>query len=475
MLLHRFAFAVVLCLVLLVPSGACLGETEGSGELEGELVEIKDGLERMKASYESRIEALEEKAGEQDLLRAEIDEKEDEIRALKDKVMALEEDQDGGGLARRVEQLERAEAPRHKAAPVGAYGGLMNPDISFIANMKGFLSSDDDNPLNQRFLIQEAEIGFQGFLWPSIRGDAFVALEQHVEGDGYVNTAVHLEEAYVSFLDLPAGLQLQAGRQLQDFGRLNQLHPHHWAVPDTPLPLRRLFGDHPWLDDGVQISALIPNPWDLYVKVQGGVWSGWPLGHAHDHEDEEEVAEAAELDQLTRWNGNVFTARASLDFPISDNTNLMPGYSFAGDDGGDTFLHGLDLTLIHRWPRTYRRLRWQSELFYRDTRVSPTHHGVHDDHHLHTETRDADDWGGYSLLALTLDKYWETGVRFDWWDADHLGGEWGVTTFFSYFFSHSMFLRPAYRYSRLPDGDDEHLALVQFVWGLGPHAHRLED
>lgn len=462
MLSHQWKILVIVSVALLVPSSESLGQTEERGDLEGQLAEIRDGLERMKASYESRIEALEEKVGEQELLRGEIDEKEDEIRALKDKVMALEENQDSGGLSRRVERLERAEAPRHKAAPVGAYGGLMNPDISFIANMKGFLSSDDDNPLNQRFLVEEAELGFQGYLWPGIRGDAFVALEQHVDGDGYVATETHLEEAYVSFLDLPAGLQLQAGRKLQNFGRLNALHPHHWAFPDTPLPLLRLFGDHPWLDDGVQISTLIPNPWDAYVKVQAGVWSGWQLGHAHGDEHEGEVVEATEFEQLTRWRGNVYTARASLGFPLGENTNLMPGYSFAGDDGGDTFLHGLDLTLIHRWPQSYRRLRWQNEIFYRDWKAG------HD-------RRDADDWGGYSLLQLTLDKYWETGVRFDWWDADHLGSEWGVTTFLSYFFSHSMYLRPAYRFNSLPDGSDEHVALVQFVWGLGPHAHRLED
>jgi len=462
MLSHRWRLLLVLSLALFVPSSTALGETEGGGDLEDELAGIKNGLERMKASYELRIKALEEKVGGQDLLRAEIDEKEDEIRALKDKVMALEENQDAGGLTGRVERLEQAEGPRHKAAPVGAYGGLMNPDISFIANMKGFLSSDDDNPLNQRFLIEEAELGFQGFLWPGIRGDAFVALEQEVEGEGHVTTAAHLEEAYVSFLDLPAGLQVQAGRKLQNFGRLNPIHPHHWAFPDTPLPLLRLFGDHPWIDDGVQISTLIPNRWDAYVKVQGGVWSGWQPGHAHGDEHEEEVVEATEFEQPTQWRGNVFTARASLGFPLGDNTNLMPGYSFAGDDGGDTFLHGLDLTLIHRWPRTYRRLRWQSELFYRDWKEGPDH-------------RNADDWGGYSLLALTLDKYWETGVRFDWWDADHLDDEWGVTTFLTYFFSHSMFLRPSYRFNRFPDGSDEHLALVQFVWGLGPHAHRLED
>ena len=74
MLSHRRRLLVVLSLVLLFPAGASLGETEGRGDLEGELAEIRDGLEQMKASYESRIEALEEKVGEQELLRTEIDE-----------------------------------------------------------------------------------------------------------------------------------------------------------------------------------------------------------------------------------------------------------------------------------------------------------------------------------------------------------------------------------------------------------------
>lgn len=477
MLSSQWRFPWILCALLLLPASASLGQTPERGDRG--ISEAGSEFERLSASYEARIRALERKAAEQEALKAELGEKDDEIRALKDQVAALEDGRGSGSLARRVQRLEQAEAPRHTSAPVGAYGGLMNPDISLIVDMKGFASSDGDNPLNQRFLVEEAEIGFQGFLWPGIRGDAFVALEQEVDADGNVATEVDVEEAYVSFLDLPGGLQVEAGRQFQDFGRLNQLHPHHWAIPETPLPLLRLFGDHPWFDDGVQVSTLVPNPWEAYVKLQGGVWSGWQPGHAHAHGDEHEHEEGMHEaeDQRVRWDGNVFTARASLDLPLAEHTNLMPGYSFAGDDGGDTFLHGLDLTLIHRWPQSYRRFRWQNEFFYRDTRVSPVHHEHlhHDHHHLLPATRSADDWGGYSLLQLTLDRYWETGLLYDWWDADHESDEWGLTAFLSYFFSHSMYLRPAYRYSRFSDGRDEHLGLVQFVWGLGPHAHRLED
>jgi hypothetical protein len=472
MLSHQGKLLVIFSVATLVLAGASPGQAEERGDLESELEKIRDGFERMRSSYEARIEALERKVAGQEALKVEIDERDDEIRALKDKVAALEDGQGSESLAERVERLEQAEAPRHKSAPVGAYGGLMNSDISVIANMKGFLSSTGDNPLDEKFLVEELELAFQGFLWPGIRGDAIAALEQHVDEGGHVHTEIDLEEAYVSFLDLPPGIQVEAGRQLQEFGHLNALHPHHWSIPDTPLPLQRLFGDHPWFDDGVEISGLIPNPWEAYLKLQGGVWTGRQLGHAHEDEHEEE---AGEVGQVTQWDGNVFTAGARLGFPLSEDTNVTSGYSFAGDDGGDTFLHGLDLALIHRWPRTYRKLRWQNELFYRDTRVSPVHHGHEADDHLHLGRRHADDWGGYSLLQLTLDKYWETGIRFDWWDADHRDEEWGVTSFLSYFFSHSMYLRPAYRYNRFSDGSDEHMALVQFVWGLGPHAHRLED
>ena len=127
MLSHRRRLLVILSLVLLVPARASLGEMDGRGDLEAELAEIRDGLERIKASYESRIEALEKKAGGQDALRAEIDEKEDEIRALKDQVMALEEGQGGGGLARRVERLEQR---RSSPSQGGSRGRIRRIDES---------------------------------------------------------------------------------------------------------------------------------------------------------------------------------------------------------------------------------------------------------------------------------------------------------------------------------------------------------
>jgi len=461
---------------------ACLGQAVESSDLKAELEKLKAEFEQIKDSYEARIRALEKKVAEQEALKATIEEKQKEIQALNKKIVELEKKEDVEALAGRVEQLEQAEAPRHKAAPVGAYGGLMNPDISLVVDVKGILSDTETNPLDEKIMLEHAELALQGYLYPGIRADFIGAIGQHPEDGGDIHTHTEIEEGYVSFLDLPANFQLQLGRKLLDFGRLNPIHSHHWAIPDTPLPLRRIFGDHSWYDDGFQVSTLIPNPWDLYFKVQGGIWNGRSLDHEHNNaHNEEHSHEVAAFKGPVDWDGHVFTGRASLDFFLSEDANLMAGYSFAGDEGTESVLHGADLTLVYRWPMSYRKLRWQNEFFFGDFELPGEPllallHENHDEHgHVHIGNYDADAWGLYSLLQLTLTKYWETGVRYDWWDGDYLDDEWGATAFLSYFFTHSMYLRPAYRYSELADGEDEHAFLLQFVWGLGPHAHRLED
>jgi hypothetical protein len=482
---------IPLLATLLLPVVSCLGqEAPESNDLKTQLESLKAEFDQIKTSYEARIRALEEKITEQEKLKTTIEQKQKEIEALNAKIAELENKEDVEALAGRVEklekkeelevlagkveQLEMAEAPRHKAAPVGAYGGLMNPDISLVVDIKGLLTDNEANPADEKIMVEHSELALQGYLWPGIRADFIGAVGQHAEEGGHIHTHVEVEEAYASFLDLPADFQLQAGRKLIDFGRLNPIHSHHWPIADTPLPLRRLFGDHSWYDDGLQVTALIPNPWDIYFKLGAGVWNGRYLGHEDgDHADHE--IESPGFEGPVDWRGRVFTGQASLDFLLGEDANVMTGYSIAGDEGGDNILHGVDLTLVYRWPMTYRKLRWQNEFFLGDFELE---HEPHVDEIAlpgHSSTYDADAWGLYSLLQLTLSKYWETGLRYDWWDSDYRDEEWSASAFLSYYFTHSMYLRPAYRYSELADGETENAFLLQFVWGLGPHAHRLED
>lgn len=470
---HKREFLAGVCAALLVTMVAYPAQAQAeSNGLAAELEKLKGDFEQIKTSYEARIRALEEKVAEQETLKTTIEEKQKEIEALSEKLAELEKGEEVKALGEKVEQLEKSEAFRHKAAPVGAYGGLMNPDVSVVLNMQGLVTDNEADPADEKIMLKHSELALQGYLWPGIRADVIGAVGQHPEEGGHIHTHVEIGEAYASFLDLPANFQLQLGRKLLDFGKLNPIHSAHWPIADTPLPLRRLFGEHSWYDDGFQVSTLVPNPWDIYFKLAGGIWNGRYLGG--EDEEAEEAVESMGFRGPVEWDGRVYTGRASLDFSLSEDTNLMAGYSFASDESGETALHGADLTLICRWPMTYKKLRWQNEFFVGDFELENESHGESGEEPLQENRYDADAWGMYSLLQFTLNKYWETGAHWDWWDADYQDSEWSASAFLTYYFTHSMYLRPTYRYIELADGEEEHAFLLQFVWGLGPHAHRLE-
>jgi hypothetical protein len=367
-----------------------------------------------------------------------------------------------------------AEAPQengpvHRAAPLGSSGGIMNPDISVVVNTMALFTDDKENDARYRLSIKEAEIAFQSYLYPGIRGDFIVAMH---EESGEWHT--HPEEAVVSFLDLPLGIQAQAGRRLIPFGRLNAVHPHHWVFYSEPLVLLNFFGEHPWFDDGIQLDWLVPNPWDIYCKLAAGAWSGQSMEHHHSDSGETAGEEDAHAESTSiEWHGKAFNARANIDLPFGELSNAVAGYSVAWDEGAHTVLHGADFTLTYRHPLSYTRIRWQSEVFMARTKDGNGNHV-----------------GCYSFVAITPNKYWELGARGDWSEFlpehheadngddnaaalnDH---EWGVSAFLTYYFTHSLYLRSEYRHILDRFDAAENQAIVQLVWGLGPHAHRLDD
>jgi hypothetical protein len=351
------------------------------------------------------------------------------------------------------------EGDAHRSAPIGSYGGAMNPDVSAVVDLRALFTDDEENTERGRARIDEAEIAFSAFLYPSISGDFIVAMHEH-EGEWHV----HPEEAYVSFLELPGGLQLIAGRKLIEFGRVNPVHPHHWRFATPPLVMSDFFGDHPLFDDGAQVDWLLPNPWDLYCRLAFGHWAGGSADH--DHGEEEEHAESIE------WRGRIYNGRAVVDLPFGELSDVLAGYSIIWDEGYHTMLHGGDLTLTWRRPMSYTRVVWQSEVWYAATKDESV----------------SDPLGFFSTVSLTLDTHWELGARYDLSEylaggheeeEDHatptLDDDRGITGFVSYYFMHSLYLR--LEYARLRDRYDtiENRGTVQLVWGLGPHAHRLED
>ena len=110
-------------------------------------------------------------------------------------------------------------------------------------------------------IFQELEVGLQAVVDPYVRADVFLTFSP--DGAG-------VEEAYLTTLSLPAGLQIRAGQLYAPFGRINQQHGHVWDFVDRPLALARLLAVDGLRGPGLDVSWLAPTPWfsELHIAYQ---------------------------------------------------------------------------------------------------------------------------------------------------------------------------------------------------------------
>lgn len=155
-------------------------------------------------------------------------------------------------------------APEARIAAQGAAGAGQNPlarlqllpDISAIGST---VATWDDQTEKLGFAFEELELGLQAVVDPYLRADIFIA---------FTPEEVAVEEAYVTTLGLPAGLQLRAGRIFAPFGKLNQTHPHVWEFVEAPLA-QGLVAEESLGGGGLEVGWLLPAPWFAELKVGG--------------------------------------------------------------------------------------------------------------------------------------------------------------------------------------------------------------
>ena len=134
---------------------------------------------------------------------------EDRIKALEAEVQTLK-----GQPAPRVRRLRprtpvlrRTQEAAAAAAPqLGGAGGAaakaLNPDVSVIGDFVGAAGNHANRP-TPSLEMHESELGLQEIIDPYARADFFITFGEH---------GVDLEEGYLTFTALPAGLQLGSAR-----------------------------------------------------------------------------------------------------------------------------------------------------------------------------------------------------------------------------------------------------------------------
>ncbi|HEY6106025.1 MAG TPA: hypothetical protein VIV59_08595 [Anaeromyxobacteraceae bacterium] len=303
--------------------------------------------------------------------------------------------------------LGQAATPPAQQAPAGqgATGGsplarlLLLPDLSAVGSFAAVLDGYDAAGLSPRsgptgpsgkptFLFQELELALQAVVDPYARADVFVS---------FTPGEVAVEEAYLTTLSLPGGLQLRSGRLFSPFGRLNPTHPHTWDFLDAPLAHDRLLGEEKLAGPGVDASWLAPLPWfaELHLAAQ---------------------STASYAGQAERFTG---VARLAQFVALSEAATLGVGLSAARrDEGTGAFrdLGGVDLLVKVRPPAGRAALTLQGELFTRRLRgeAAPGEGGP-------------DGWGAYLQLFWRQDAYSGIGLRWD--RAPVAGGPGGTEPF----------------------------------------------
>src|SRR2546427_13136433 len=92
----------------------------------------------------------------------------------------------------------------------------------------------------------------QAIIDPYARADAFISFGE---------TGVNVEEGYVTFTSLPAGLPMKVGKMRAEFGKVNTIHNHALAFIDRPLVTNNLIGLGEGIDEpGRLLSPLRPRP-----------------------------------------------------------------------------------------------------------------------------------------------------------------------------------------------------------------------
>jgi hypothetical protein len=413
------------------------------------------------STEDARMKALEEQirslAGEVALLRVELKElretKSPEQSSAPQVLLASSHPEPG--------MLSSSPAPAAaQTTQTQTFGGasgnakLLNPDISLIGDFIGTAGRNNVSP-SPSLEMHESEVGIQAIIDPYARADAFISFGE---------TGVNVEEAYVTFSSLPAGLLLKVGKKRADFGKVNTIHNHALPFIDRPLVTNNLVGGEDGIDDaGFFLSRFLPAPKDWFLEGSAEVLRG----------DSADVFQASRRQDVSV----VGHLRAYRD--LNESTNLDLGVSYARGHNnagiGTTFdpshfltnLYSADATL--RW-KPLRRAIYHSFLFRNEffwsarDQVSPADL---------FQTQHA--FGFYSNAEYRANRRWTLGGRFD--RSGHAANahltDTGFSAILTYWPSEFSQIRGQYRFGHLAvapnDFSNANEFLFQFLFVMGAH------
>ena len=428
----------------------------------GDIAGVKKELQELRAMFKAQSEAHKTEIGR---LNKKIDDLEKSRASGKSQPSG--EDELAGAMGKMLEDAGGRENSDGWFS-VGRAIQNFNPEISVVGDFVGHYDSREGGELDDQWLFRELEIGISGSVDPHSRVDIFLGIHKAHEDDEDhderapgarahgAHYAVHIEEAYLTLLDLPWDLQAKVGKFRAKFGQANTSHLHALPWVEYPLVIRNYFGDEGLAGEGASVSWLVPNPWDKYIELT--------------------------YESLRNDDGNMFAGHEADDFvhlthlktfhDLSADSTLEVGFSAAtapndhGHGGRRTWIEGLDVTYKWRHPKKglYKAFSWRTEVIAAQKELAD---------------RRENTIGLYTATDYQFARQWAVGGRYDysqWPENDNLH-ENAWSAYLTFLQSEFCSWRAGYQYSRRNfevDGtSDDHQVFLQLVFALGAHpAHK---
>ena len=343
-----------------------------------------------------------------------------------------------------------ANAAQAQAGPLPIYGGAsaaakaLNPDISVIGDFLGAIGRNRVRPV-PGLELHESEVGLQAIIDPYARGDFFISFGE---------SGVNVEEGYLTFTSLPAGLVARVGKMRAAFGKVNMIHNHALEWTDRPLVTENLLGGEDGINDaGLSVTRILPAPKGIFLEGTAQVYRG----------DSANVFTATGRKDVS-YVGHL---RGYRDLSESTNVDLGFSYAFGHNDVGSAFhtqLYGLDATL--RWKPLRRSIYHH---FLARTELVWSHRDQLSAALLVPETQRA--FGFYTSGEYRLNRRWTVGARYDRSDRARQANltDSGFSALLTYWPSEFSQVRGQYRFARYAEKQDANELRFQFLFVLGAH------
>ena len=397
---------------------ACLIATNACAASDADLDAIRKEIADLKASYESRIQALERKL------------KDAEDRAASTPAPAPTPMPTTPSSASSVSAFN----PAVSVVLQGTYANLSQDPGKFA--IAGFPLGGDVGPGKRGFSLSESELALFANVDDKFAGNLIVALSPE-------DTA-SVEEAYGVYVPGVYGAVPKFGRFFSGIGYLNEQHQHVWDFVDAPLAYQAFLGGQ-FAQDGIQGKWIAPT--EHYIEVGGDIGRGdrFPgsrkkngvgSGAAYVHT-------GGDIGESHNWRAGVSYLHTSTDDPadpLHDARTAIADFVWKWAPNGNT---------------RETNFKIQGEYFHRDAAIRQS--------------------GWYAQGVYQFMPAWRIAVRYDRLDA-------GAATSFNperytamVDWSPSEFSRLRLQLARSKTVDEatDNQLFVQYILSLGAHgAHR---